>query len=201
MESQRKTRTIAAVILSALLTACTSAPKEAATQGAKPVHLGIRQVGVDKTARYVYCEESACPGPTRKTLPDPIRPIAAVAMPPAPIVSHQPVDIAFPFNSSRINKSDKDKLIKAVAASKGTDVEIIARSDFVGPPAGQKKVAGARAKAMRSIVAKQAHGVRIVEHQEIAGPDRVAANEQSQQRRGTVRFIQPTNVSMKGLNQ
>jgi hypothetical protein len=51
---------------------------------------------------------------------------------------------------------------------------------------------------MRFVVAKQAQGVQIVNHQEITTPDRVPGSQRAYQRKGMVNFSSPTNVPMKG---
>lgn len=200
MENQFTTeRAAVALLLASLLTACTTAPTAVPAPVAqlRPAQLAITQAGFGPMARYVYCEQSTCPLPTTKT------PVAVVAaLPLKPSVFHPKrliaLEIGFPFNSPRISKGDKKLLAEAATSYAGGDIEIIARSDFVGPAGGQQKVADARAKAMRAIVAKQAQDVRITERREVAGPTRVAKAEQAQQRKGTVRFTHPIDVQLKG---
>lgn len=200
MENQFSTaRAALALLLASLLGACTTAPTAVATVDAplKPAQLAITQAGFGPTARYVYCEEGACPVPTVKTLVPAIAhpPVSTQVFPPKRLIA---LEISFPFNSSRISEGDKKLLAEAASSYAGGDIEIIARSDFVGPTAGQTKVVDARAKAMRSIVAKQTQDARIVERREVAGPTRVAKTEQAQQRRGSVRFTHPIDVQLKG---
>jgi outer membrane protein OmpA-like peptidoglycan-associated protein len=204
MENQRTiSRYSLAGAAMALLSACGAAPVAVAPPTPlRPVQLGITQVGNGQTTRYVYCEESACPSPTAKT---PVVQFASMSLPAndatarvAPATGLDSVDVTFSFNSSRLSEPDKNLLTQAAAAHPGAHVELTARSDFVGPPVGQRKVVIARAKAMRRIVAKQAQGAQITERREVAGPDRVAEAEQAQQRRGTVRFNRPIDVQLKG---
>ena len=206
MENQRTIgRHPLAWLAAALLSACSAAPLAVAPPAPlRPVQLGITQAGSGLTARYVYCEEPACPSPTRKT---PVLQLAPVSWPTRdagpkrsePVTGPDRVDLAFPFNSPHLNDADKNLLTQAAASHRGARVEITARSDFVGPQAGQRKVMVARARAMRSIVAKQAQGARITVRHEVAGPARVAEAEQALQRRGTVRFNLPIDVPLKGL--
>lgn len=205
MESQRQALRTAAGFLTLMLCACASPTHQQLTQVNKPVEVGITQVGYDRQSRYVYCELSACPGPTPKTLPEihqlPQQ-LKSPANPSSLSVSNPAVDVAFPFNSSKMSQADIDLLKKSAKANADAAVEIIARSDFVGPAKGQQLVANARAQAMRSVVAEQAPGARIVESLEIAGPSRVPAVKQSHQRRGSVRFIKPNpNPSLQGETQ
>ena len=203
MENQFTTeRAAVTVLLASLLTACTTAPTAARAPVAqlRPAQLAITQAGFGTTARYVYCERSACPLPTTKT------PVVAVAGAvttlalPAGVLkpSGRSLDISFPFNSHRMNAGDKKLLTEAASSYAGGDIDIIARSDYVGPIAGQMNVVRARAKALRSIVARQTQNARITERREVAGPDRVAEAEQAQQRKGTVRFTPPIDVHLKG---
>ena len=200
MENQFTTERVAiALLLASLLTACTTAPTavQAPVAQLRSAQLAITQVGFGPTARYVYCEQSACPLPTTKT------PVTAVAALPLKVNVFYPkrlvaLEIAFPFNSPRISEGDKKLLAEAASSYAGGDIEIIARSDFVGPARGQRKVVDARAKAMRVIVAKQTQDARITERREVAGPNRVAEAEQAQQRKGTVRFTHPIDVQLKG---
>lgn len=191
-----------ALLLASLLTACATAPTLVPTPivQLKPAQLAITQVGFAPSARYVYCEQSACPLPTAKT-PVPVvaaLPLKANAFYPKRLMA---LDIGFPFNSPRISEGDKKLLAEAASAYAGGDIEIVARSDFVGPARGQKKVVDARAKAMRAIVAKQTQDARITERREVAGPARVTEAEQAQQRKGTVRFTHPIDVQLKGAPQ
>jgi len=162
----------------------------------------ITQVGTGQSTRYVYCDVPSCPVPSGKTavLPaptaTPVNPVAAGIGDKKDV--KRTVDIGFPFSSSRVSDADRDALIDAAQARPQSRVEITARSDFVGPPAGQHAVIAARAKAMRSIVAHQAPGAQIIERQEVAAPRPVARAEQAMQRRGTVRFTPPADVHMKG---
>ncbi|NHZ99065.1 hypothetical protein [Massilia sp. CCM 8734] len=200
MENQFTTeRAPVALLLASLLTACTTAPTAPPAPAAplRAAQLSITQAGFGPTARYVYCEQSACPSPTAKT------PMPVVASLPAKANVFYPkrliaLEIGFPFNSPRISKVDKKLLAEAASLYAGGDIEIIARSDFVGPTGGQKKVADARAKAMRAIVAKQTQDAQITERREVARPTRVSEAEQAQQRKGTVRFTHPIDVQLKG---
>ncbi len=203
MENQYKAQRLALMLAAATtLAACAATPPvKPAPPAAKPMALAICQVGMGPTARYVYCEASACPTPTRKTL------VAAMPRPVmAPLASkdvdgrasRHSVDIAFPFNSARMNAADRAMLAASASRYAGGSVEICARSDFKGPVNGQKKVVAARARAMRSIVAQQAHGARISERHEVAGSLPVSDTEQVQQRKGTVHFTPPIDVQLKG---
>jgi outer membrane protein OmpA-like peptidoglycan-associated protein len=200
MENQFTTaRAALALLLASNLGACTTAQTATPTGASslKPAQLAITQAGFAPTARYVYCEEVACPVPTMKT------PVPTVAQLPIVAQVFQPkrllsLELSFPFNSSRMSAGDKKLLAEAASSYAGGDIEITARSDFIGPTAGQMKVVDARAKAMRSIVAKQTQDARIVERREVAGPNPVAKTEQAQQRRGSVRFTHPIDVQLKG---
>jgi hypothetical protein len=204
MESKRQINRIAITVIVTILTGCSTAKIEK-PQMSTAVELGITQVGFDKTARYVYCEQAACPRPTPKTPIDVNKPTNAILStwrqkdPPTPEALPAVVHVQFKFNSSVMSQSDISLLMSAAkSATTDANVEIIARSDFVGPPSGQRKIANARFHAMQKLVAKQAPGVRILEQQEIAGPDHVDTEIQSTQRRGTVRFIPPIPLSQKG---
>lgn len=200
MENQFKNNRAALVLLMAsLLSACATQPAVAplAPAAIRPAQLGITQAGYGPAARYVYCELETCPQPTTKTpMPAVVTlPAKANVFPPKRLVA---LEIAFPFNSARISKGDQKLLAEAATSFADGDIEIIARSDFVGPTGGQRKVVDARAKAMRAIVAKQALNARISERREVADPVPVAAAEQAQQRRGSVRFTHPIDVHLKG---
>jgi len=200
MENQFTTaRAALALLLASVLSACTTAPTAVPNVAVplKPAQLAITQAGFGPTARYVYCEQGACPVPTPKTpVPAVVQlPVSAQVFQPKRLIS---LEISFPFNSSRISAGDEKLLAEAASSYAGGDIEIIARSDFVGPTAGQMKVVDARAKAMRSIVAKQTQDARIVERREVAVPSPVAKAEQAQQRRGSVRFTHPIDVQLKG---
>lgn len=199
MENQFTTsRAALALCCIAVLAGCTTAPVPVLEKPSliKPAQLAITQVGFGPTARYVYCEVGDCPAPTVKTLagaaPQTVQK-SQVFLPKRLIA----LEISFPFNSSRMRESDKKLLAEAASTFAGGDIEIIARSDFVGPKEGQRKVVNARAKVMRAIVAKQAQGARIIERREVADPTPVAKAEQAQQRRGSVRFS-PIDVTLKG---
>lgn len=206
MESKRQISAAAITLLMVCLVGCSTPHVEQVQAPTKPIELGITQVGFDKTARYVYCDFDACPRPTPKTPIAIIAPTSAFVSqweknkPSGALVVASDVNVQFKFNSSVMSKSDISAL-RAAAVSvfpESTQVEIIARSDFVGPPRGQQKIAAARFHAMQKLIAKQAPGVRILEHQEIAAPTVVDSELQSQQRRGTVRFIPSTTLSLKG---
>lgn len=182
-----------------LLTACAQAPV-AADKSDPPAlpaaRVNIAQVGTGTAVRYVFCEVERCPLPTSKTAA--IRTPAALPNSPAKAPSTATVDVAFPFNSSRVSDGDRHALSQAASTHPDARVEITARSDYVGPPAGQQQVVAARARAMRSIVAKESHGTLFTERHEVADPKPVAAAEQAKQRRGTVLFIPPIDVQLKG---
>lgn len=202
MENQFKTRRAALTIVAPLVLVACAAPPAPKTASAPlaPIQLSIAQEGFGPTARFVYCEPGSCPAPTSKTLA--VAAAAPVARVNAKVFEGrtrwQSVDIAFPFNSAVISEADQKQLTEAASQYAGGRIEISARSDFVGPPEGQKKVVAARAKAMRSIVAKLAQGAQISERREVAGPLRVSEVEQVQQRKGTVRFTPPADVQLKG---
>ena len=199
MENQFTTKRAAvALLLASFLTACTTVPSAVRTPVAllTPAQLAITQAGFGPTARYVYCEQSSCPLPTTKTLAVAVATLPLRAAILSPLVRSQ--DISFPLNSPRISAANKRLLAEAASSYTGGDIEIIARSDYVVPTTGQIKVVLARAKAMRSIVAKQAPNARITERREVAGPNQVAGSEQAQQPTGTVRFTHPINVQLKG---
>jgi hypothetical protein len=171
----------------------------AAAPSLQAARLGITQVGAGQSVRYVYCDEADCPVPTTKTPFDSSHVASLVTSATAPGPGPVTVDVAFPFNSSHVGDADKRALVEAVASRPGSLVEITARSDFVGPPPGQRKVVGARARAMRSIVmANKTRDVRIIERYEVAGPLPVADAAQARQRRGTVQFHPPIAVQPKG---
>lgn len=202
MESKRKIVWAAAAVMTAMLGACSSIPKEETPKLAQKMALGIAQVGSANTVRYVYCQEPDCERPTKKTMPTPARqlPVASSTTSDEAVIDAT-VTVGFAFNSSELTKADTEKLLHAAPAGP-SKVEITARSDYIGPATGQQKIVKARAEAIKKIVAQQTRGAHIVEHQEIAGPDRVDADRQAQQRRGTVRFIQITSiVSPKGITQ
>lgn len=187
----------------ALLAGCRSTPltKPEPAPAPKPALLGVTQAGSGQTARYVYCDIDNCPAPTAKTLAGPA-PRAAQTVSATPAGFSQPaVDISFPFNSSRVSDGDRSVLEQAAAAHPGARVEITARSDFVGPPAGQQKVIAARARAMRSIVAPQTQDAQVIERHEVADPQPVATAEQAKQRRGSVRFNPSIDVQPKGISK
>ena len=199
MENKFTTARAALVLsLAALLSACSTAPTvvHKASPVLRPAQLAITQAGHGPAARYVYCELSQCPEPTPKSL------VTTIAALPLTTTVFQPtskaVEVAFQFNSTRMSEWNKKLLAEAASSYTGGDIEIIARSDFVGPAGGQKKVVEARAKAMRRIVAKQTQDARIVERREVAGPTRVVEAEQARQRSGTVRFTHPIDVQLKG---
>lgn len=199
-------RTALIACLASLLCACSTPALPPATvprASALPApRFDISQVGSGQSTRYVYCDVPSCPMPSVKT-----------AVLPAPTTTHShplttglrdkrdmqlTVDIGFPFNSSRMSSADRRLLSTTPHAHPYSHVEITARSDFVGPRAGQHAVIAARARAMRSIVAHQAPGAQIIERQEVAAPRPVARAEQAMQRRGSVRFTSPADVHMKG---
>lgn len=198
--SDRSALTFCAFVL---LAGCSATPIAPIGPAQPPIsaQLGITQVGSGSATRYVYCDIESCPRPTKKTLADGVvmTPVAITqsTAPSAPAA----VDIHFPFNSSRVSDADRSALEKATASHPGARVEIIARSDFVGPPAGQQKVIAARAKAMRSIVANQTQDAQVIERQEVADPQPVAKAEQAKQRRGSVRFNPSIDVQPKGISK
>lgn len=204
------------VCLAAVLCACgtsalpsTPAPATAPRAAALPApQFAITQVGSGQNTRYVYCEIPSCPTSSVKTEGL----AAATARPlnsPAAGTGNREkkpdkqevkltVDIGFPFNSARVSEADRQLLTRTAQAHRHDSVEITARSDFVGPPAGHRAVIAARHKAMRRIVAQQAPGARMIERQEVAAPRPVARAEQAMQRRGSVSFTPPADVHMKG---
>jgi hypothetical protein len=164
MENQRpiKRHSLAAAAL-VLLSACAGAPVASTpSPPLAPIRLAVTQTGAGPAARYVYCEESACPPPSRKT---PVAQIAPASLAikddhpaaerAAPATGPYGVDVAFPFNSPRIGEADKKLLFEAAATHPGARVEITARSDFAGPRRGRRELAKARARAMRRVVAQQ----------------------------------------------
>lgn len=204
----RTGETLATLMVTVVLCACAVAPDRTDPVAAPPhsveARLGVTQVG-ENPSRYVYCDLPACPTPTEKTRAAPM--IAAVMA--SPLNSKSPgalpvkrlsktVDVAFKFNSAVLSASDLGRMKAGVAESVGADIELISRSDFVGPPAGQTKLAKARAAAMRHVVAKQAPETRISETQEIAGPQPVNAEKQAHQRRGSVIF-QSSSLNKESL--
>ncbi|MPQ55140.1 hypothetical protein [Duganella sp. FT27W] len=160
------------------------------------------QVGTGQSTRYVYCAVPTCPVPSVKTAVLPVPTATPVARAAVGIGEKEDVkltvDIGFPFNSSRVSNADRHLLSRTAQAHPNGQVEMTARSDFVGPPAGQRAVIAARARAMRSIVARLAPGAQMIERQEVAAPRPVARAEQAMQRRGSVRFTPPADVHMKG---
>lgn len=201
-------RALATLMVTAVLSACAVAPDLANPVAMPPQpaegRLGVTQVGENPT-RYVYCDLAICPTPTEKTRAIPK--IAAAMTPqlttklPVGLPAKKPpttIDVAFKFNSAVLSASDLGRLKAEAIASAGADVRLISRSDFVGPPAGQTKLAKARAAAMHHVVAKQAPETRISETQEIAGPQPVDAEKQAHQRRGSVIF-QPSSFNKESL--
>lgn len=193
---------VALVTLAAVAGCTTTSPVQPDQVSPPQPAVGVAQAGSGPSSRYVFCWLDSCPAPTVKTR-------LALAAPAAPAASllagasaRRPeatnIDIAFPFNSSRMSDSDRSALVKAAATRPGAQVDITARSDFVGPPAGQQKVIAARAKAMRTIVADQAQGAHVIEHREVADPKPVDKARQARQRRGTVRFTPSIDVPPKG---
>ena len=167
MESKSKISSVVALTLLAFLSACSSPPKLEIVEVDKTVPLGIAQVGLGKTSRYVYCDAVACPVPTIKT---PIE-VAHVVKSGAQLVrSVVEIDVAFDFNSSALSDGDVNKIRTAFLNVEAATVEITARSDFVGPVSGQLKIVKDRAKAMRGIVLTHSREARISELQEIAVP-------------------------------
>lgn len=202
----RTCKVLAPLMAAVALSACAGAPDRtesvATTSLSVVARLGVTQVGANPS-RYVYCDLPACPTPTEKTRAIPLIPavMAPTVSSPGPLPTKKlskTVDVAFKFNSAVLSASDQGRLKAGAAESVGADIELIARSDFVGPPAGQTKLAKARAAAMRHVVAKQAPETRIREAQEIAVPQPVNAERQAHQRRGSVTFqsSQPTKESL-----
>lgn len=182
-----------------MLTACAQAPVAVGknTLPALPApRIDIAQAGSGTAARYVFCEVENCPLPSPKTAPTPMPSV----VPPSPVMATSTaiVEVTFPFNSSRVSDSDRHALSQSASTHPDARVEITARSDFVGPPIGQKQVIAARSRVMRSLVAKESHGTQFSENHEVADPRPVAAAEQAKQRRGTVRFNPPIDVQLKG---
>lgn len=101
--------------------------------------------------------------------------------------------VEFAFNRAALSKSDVNTITRI--SSNAVRVAITARSDFVGPPAGQQKIAQARADAIRAVIAAQAPNAQVVERLEIADPKRVPAVKQAAQRRGTVIVIKDLSTS------
>lgn len=191
------------MLASVLLAGCAAVTPPAAPvrTSLKPSMFSVTQVGNGSSVRYVFCEADSCPTPTEKT-PVTHQSSTSLAAPvPASRSAAMALDVSFPFNSSHVSDGDRNALSAASAARRGNHVEIIARSDFVGPRPGQQKVIAARAKAMRSILATKTQDVQITERHEVAGPQPVAESEQARQRRGTVRFIPPIDVVMKGKSK
>lgn len=196
-----------AAIMATMLSACAAAPDPTSyAVEAKAPLLGITQQGYGKAVHYVYCDVAECPLPTRKTL---LAPAPGVSIPAAPArqaaISGHAVNIAFPFNSGRMADADTRLLRSASAEAWRTRridrVEITARSDFVGPPAGQARIVEARIHSLRRIVVQQAPGARFTVRREVAAPVPVASDVQARQRVGTVRFIHTTEHNLKGTTQ
>lgn len=160
--------------------------------------LSITQVGFAQTARFVYCEESACPPPTPKTL---AQAATASIVPLTPMQTTLAIEVDFPLKSAGVSANDRIRLTRAAAKNVGASIEIIARSDFAGSSTGQKKLAKERAAALRRIVASQARGSQITERQEIAAPPRLVDLARLQQPGGTVRFIPSIDVPLKGTTK
>lgn len=201
MESQISTRLALIVALATLTAGCTSQPKHEKVLDAgeaKPLHLGIEQVGAGETMRYVYCAIEKCPSITPKT--PALRPTRPAAIPPAGAQSaptpsfHRPsdsveVDVGFDFNGTALLSGDRDRIAQAAASGNATSVLITGRSDYVGPAARQQAIAVERVAAIRKVViGSVSRNASISEAVEIAAPLRVPAAEQARQRRGTVRF-------------
>ena len=145
MENLSSVKRLALIACATLPTACAQAPVavEKSTPSALPAQrIAIAQVGTGGVARYVFCELENCPLPTKKTAS--IRALAAMPVSPAKSASTATVEVAFPFNLSRVSDSDRHALSQAASTHPDARVEITARSDFVGPHAGQQKVIAAR---------------------------------------------------------
>lgn len=195
MESPNKTRAITSAVLMLILGACATPQKDALKPAdPKPVELAVTQVGTGQTTRYVYCESASCPAPTPKHRPEKINLPAVNLTQPPPMAKSKTVEVEFPFNSSTLSPEDLLLLKQTASVYAGAQIQITARSDFVGPANGQQHVVQARAKAMRNVVAAQAPGARIDERQEIAGPSPVPPDKQARQRLGTVIFSQSAQI-------
>lgn len=206
--SYRISRALVVTMVTAALCACAVAPDQVKSVATAPLpveaRLGVTQVG-ENPSRYVYCDLSNCPVPTEKTRATPRIPVVmtpqVTSKVPAALPATKPpttIDVAFRFNSAALSASDLGRLRAGAIESAGADIRLISRSDYVGPPVGQTKLAKARAAAMRHVVAKQAPETRISETQEIAGPQPVNAEKQAHQRRGSVIF-QSSSLTKESL--
>jgi outer membrane protein OmpA-like peptidoglycan-associated protein len=202
MESQISSRLALMVATAALLSGCTSTINAPAYQGgpaAPPIRLGVEQVGSGESTRYVYCVEERCSAVTPKTPGRRPLPVAALApasaqsapMPSVPRAADLlDLDVSFDFNSSTVHTRDRDRIASAASRSNARSVVITGRSDYVGPAARQQAIAAARAVALRKVVAGTlSQRAPITETFEIAASQRVPAEQQALQRRGTVRFV------------
>lgn len=195
MESQ-KTPRLALIALAVLAVGGCAVPRKVEqTPPARPVVLSVEQAGAGDSTRFVFCAQEQCPALTPKTPANggsavasaPARPAPPT---PAPAAAPVEVDVQFAFNDWHINLVDRDRISLALQKSQPQAVLITARSDFVGPPVQQQRVAQARAAELRKLIAAIASpGTRIAEALEIAAPDRVPSEQQARQRRGTVRFL------------
>lgn len=198
MARKYKISAVESLMLCLLVGGCHTAPKQTVADAPKKIELDIAQVGNEKSTRFIYCDVRDCPQPTAKNLAgdEPIIKVVTKKTERDAVPANS-IDVAFPFNSSVISADQRNQLVEKVALNKNApEVQIIARSDFVGPKQGQKKIVQQRAKVLRVIVAKQAPDAKISVRQEIADPQVVSKEEQAKQRRGTVSF-QPV-VTQKG---
>lgn len=190
MARKYKTSAVESLMVCLLVGGCHTAPKQTVIDVPKKIELDIAQAGNEKFARFIYCDVRDCPLPTVKNLAgdEPIIKVVSKKTERNASTANS-IDLAFPFNSSVISPDQRNQLVEKVARNRNApEVQIIARSDFVGPKQGQTKIVNQRAKVLRVIVAKQAPDAKISVRHEIADPQVVNAEEQAMQRRGTVSF-------------
>lgn len=198
MESQIAFSRTVMCLAAIALCGCITQAKTGHLPPARPVVLSIQQVGAAETSRFVYCIQEECNAVTPKT---PALPQSVIAQSKAtsatllvPNAAEPPDDVSlevfFAFNDSHINAADRDRIAMAAHKANAKTILINARSDFVGPPRQQQRIATARAAEIRKLIAANVSPkTRIAEALEIAAPGRVPDKQQAYQRRGTVRFL------------
>ena len=201
MENQIKTPfvLIGLVSLAALLSSCGSTVPVARRAEALPaslvpqMHLSVAQA---PRIGYVFCETDACPKPTPKSLPvakSATAPSLETIESPTPSsdikVHERSLDIQFPFDKATISATDRALIQKSLTQVNPTFIRIVGRSDFVGPPPAQTRLASHRAEVLRQALSSTSSSSRIAVETEVAAPNRVNASEQAHQRRGSVFFV------------
>ena len=193
MENQIKTPVVL-LALACLVSGCSTppAPYKATAPLAAPSEMSVMQV---PNLGFVFCETDACPAPTTKTPPTASR-ITVVQKEsrsppnfPDGKTREASLEIAFKFNKSDISAADAQLLARTLQEVNPTTIRIVGRSDFVGPPQAQTKLANDRAQALRTALSSTSSLPKISVEVEVAAPNRVNASLQAQQRRGSVFFV------------